>query len=450
MTTTPMAANDRAHANRDRSRAAIRRVAVRRLIMRWYNVRWYRSRWCRASLRARTPYTDNEMVENTTKAKASAPDSVGVVSPRDHTFAHPPNPLKLDSGRFLGPITLRYETYGTLNADRSNAILVFHALSGSHHAAGYHSLDDKRPGWWDDMIGPGKGFDTRKFFVICSNFIGGCNGSTGPSSPRADDGGRPYGLDFPLITIGDMVEAQRHLIDHLGIERLYSVAGGSMGGMQALEWAIRYPDRVRSVVVLASTATVSAQGIAFHAVGRNAIMSDPDWNGGDYYHGPAPANGLSIARMIGHITYLSEISLGRKFGRTLQDRAAFTYEMSGEFQVESYLAHLGTRFVESFDANSYLYITKAMDYYDLSEAYGSLPEALGRTRATYLVASFTSDWLYPSRQSREIVSALMQVGREVSYVELESVYGHDAFLLESARLCQIVRSFLDNVASPAR
>ena len=405
--------------------------------MRWYN----------ASLRAGTGYTDNEMVENTTKAKAAAADSVGLVTPHDHAFAHPPDALKLDSGKRLGPITVRYETYGTLNEARSNAILVFHALSGSHHAAGYHSLDDKRPGWWDDMIGPGKGFDTSRFFIICSNFIGGCNGSTGPSSRLGDDGER-YGLDFPLITIGDMVEAQRYLIDHLGIERLYCVAGGSMGGMQALEWAIRYPGRVRSAVVLASTATVSAQGIAFHTVGRNAIMSDPAWNGGDYYHGPAPANGLAIARMIGHITYLSEISLGRRFGRMLQDRAAFTYEMSGEFQVESYLEHLGNRFVENFDANSYLYITKAMDYYDLSEAYGSLPEALARTRAKYLVASFTSDWLYPSSQSRKIVSALMRVGREVSYVELESVYGHDAFLLESARLCQIVRSFLDNVESP--
>ena len=412
---------------------------MRRSTMRWYN----------ASLRARTGYTDNEMVENTTKAKAAAADSVGLVAPHDHTFAQPPDALKLDSGKRLGPITVRYETYGTLNEARSNAILVFHALAGSHHAAGYHSLDDKRPGWWDDMIGPGKGFDTSRFFIICSNFIGGCNGSTGPSSPRGDDGER-YGLDFPLITIGDMVEAQRHLIDHLGIERLYCVAGGSMGGMQALEWAIRYPDRVRSAMVLASTATVSAQGIAFHTVGRHAIMSDPAWNGGDYYHGPAPGNGLAIARMIGHITYLSEISLGRRFGRMLQDRAAFTYEMSGEFQVESYLEHLGNRFVENFDANSYLYITKAMDYYDLSEAYGSLQDALARTRAKYLVASFTSDWLYPSSQSRQIVSALMRVGREVSYVELESVYGHDAFLLESPRLCQIVRSFLDNVESPTR
>lgn len=390
-------------------------------------------------------YTDNGMGENTTTAKAAAAGSVGLVTPRDHTFAEPPDALTLDSGKRLGPITVRYETYGTLNADRSNAILVFHALSGSHHAAGYHSPDDKRPGWWDDMIGPGKGFDTDRFFVICTNFIGGCNGSTGPSSPRAD--GARYGLDFPLITIGDMVEAQRRLIDHLGIETLYCAAGGSMGGMQALEWAIRYPDRVRSAVVLASTATVTAQGIAFHAVGRNAIMSDPAWNRGDYYGGAPPAHGLAIARMIGHITYLSEMSLGRRFGRTLQDRAAFTYEMSGEFQVESYLEHLGSRFVESFDANSYLYITKAMDYYDLSESYGSLPEALRRTRAKYLVASFTSDWLYPSSQSKEIVSALMQVGRDVSYVELESVYGHDAFLLESGRLTGIVRSFLDNVDS---
>ena len=384
------------------------------------------------------------MAKNTAKSPHETATSVGVITPRDHTFARPPDALALDSGKLLGPVTIRYETYGTLDAERSNAILIFHALSGSHHAAGYHSPDDPRPGWWDEMIGPGKGFDTDRFFVICSNFIGGCNGSTGPSSPRPDGDGR-YGLDFPLITIGDMVEAQRHLIDHLGIERLYCVAGGSMGGMQTLEWAIRYPERVRSAVVLASTATVTAQGIAFHAVGRNAIMTDPAWNGGGYYAGAPPANGLAIARMIGHITYLSEISLGRRFGRTLQDRAQFTYEMSGEFQVESYLEHLGSRFVESFDANSYLYITKAMDYYDLSESYGSLPDALARTRAKYLVASFTSDWLYPSSQSREIVSALMRVGRDVSYVELESVYGHDAFLLESARLGQIVRSFLDNV-----
>lgn len=384
-----------------------------------------------------------------TERPVAAAGSVGVVRPCDHTFAHPPDALVLDSGKLLGPVTLRYETYGTLDAERSNAILIFHALAGSHHAAGFHSLDDSRAGWWDDMIGPGKGFDTNKFFVICSNFIGGCNGSTGPSSTSPDDDGR-YGLDFPLITIGDMVEAQRHLIDHLGIERLYSVAGGSMGGMQALEWAIRYPDRVQSAVVLASTATVTAQGIAFHAVGRNAIMSDPAWNGGDYYGVDPPANGLAIARMIGHITYLSEMSLGRKFGRTLQNRTAFTYEMSGEFEVESYLEHLGSRFVENFDANSYLYITKAMDYYDLSESYGSLTDALARTRAKYLIASFTSDWLYPSSQSREIVSALMKAGREVSYVELKSVYGHDAFLLESERLCQIVRSFLDNIDPAVR
>ncbi len=389
------------------------------------------------------------MAKSTMNLPGKKDCSVGIVTPHDFTFAQSPNELSLDSGKTISPVTIRYETYGTLNSDASNAILVFHALSGSHHAAGYYLTDDQRPGWWDDMIGPGKGFDTNRFFVICSNFIGGCNGSTGPSSLLSDSDKR-YGLDFPLITIGDMVEAQRHLIDHLGIDQLYCVAGGSMGGMQALEWAIRYPNRVRSAVVLASTATVTAQGIAFHAVGRNAIMSDPHWNNGDYYTGERPSNGLAIARMIGHITYLSEISLGRKFGRTLQDRSGFTYEMSGEFQVESYLEHLGNRFVENFDANSYLYITKAMDYYDLSESYGSLTEALSLSRAKYLIASFTSDWLYPSSQSREIVSALMKLGREVSYVELESVYGHDAFLLESKRLCQIVGSFLSNIDSDGR
>ncbi len=375
---------------------------------------------------------------------SAEPGSVGIVRPRTFTFAEGPHALVLESGRTLGPVTLVYETYGELNATRSNTVMVFHATSGSHHAAGRHHADDQRPGWWDAMIGPGKAFDTDRYFVVCSNFIGGCHGSTGPGSIDPTSG-RPYGLNFPVITIGDMVLAQRALLDHLQVPSLLCAAGGSMGGMQALEWAIRFPDLVHSCIVLASTATISAQGIAFHAIGRNAITSDPGWQEGDYYGHEGPRQGLAIARMVGHLTYLSDQSLGSRFGRRLQDRENFEYDFSHEFAVESYLDYKGTQFAETFDANSYLYITKAMDYYDLTTHPEGLVGALARTRAKFLLASFTSDWLYPSEQGKQIVSSLMQLDRDVSYVEIDSPHGHDSFLIETERQTQIVRSFLANV-----
>ncbi|HXK65536.1 MAG TPA: homoserine O-acetyltransferase, partial [Spirochaetota bacterium] len=284
--------------------------------------------------------------------------SVGIVQTQYYTFAEPPDEMVLASGKKLGPITLAYETYGTLNESKSNAILILHALSGSAHAAGYHTEADAYPGWWDHYIGPDKAFDTSKYFVICSNVIGGCSGSTGPSSVNPHTG-KEYALDFPIVTIQDMVNAQRHLLDYLGIEKLLAVAGGSMGGMQALQWSISYPDRVQSVIAIATAASLSAQGIAFHEVGRQAIMRDPNWNNGDYYHATSPSNGLSLARMIGHITYLSEKLMHEKFGRRLQQADIFKFQFDLEFEVESYLHHKGNDFVQRFDANSYLYLTKA-------------------------------------------------------------------------------------------
>ncbi len=370
-----------------------------------------------------------------------APESVGLVTPRAHTFAAPPHELVLESGRRLGPITILYETYGELNAARSNAVMIFHATSASHHAAGYHTPEDRRPGWWDAMIGPGKAFDTERYFVVCTNFIGGCHGSTGPAAINPATG-KPFGLSFPVITIGDMVQAQRAVVEHLGLTELHCVAGGSMGGMQALEWTVRFPEMVRSAVILASTATISAQGIAFHAIGRNAITADPDWYDGAYYGRGHPRRGLAIARMVGHLTYLSDESLGKRFGRKLQERDRFEYDFSNEFEVESYLDHKGARFAEEFDANSYLYITKAMDYYDLTSHAGGLAGAFAGTAAKFLLVSFTSDWLYPSAQSKAMVSALMQAGNDVSYVEIDSPHGHDSFLLETVRQTRIIRSFL--------
>jgi homoserine O-acetyltransferase len=369
--------------------------------------------------------------------------SVGIVETQYLTFAQPPHELPLEGGQTLGPITLAYETYGTLNRARDNAVLVLHALSGNAHAAGYTSPEDRDPGWWDIMIGPGKAFDTSKYFVICSNFIGGCKGSTGPRSidPKM---GRPYGLSFPVVTVRDMVDAQKVLIDHLGIEQLLCVVGGSLGGMQALQWAISYPQRVRLAIPIATTCRLSAQGIAFNEVGRQAIMADPDWLGGDYYGRPVPQRGLSLARMVGHITYLSEQSMHHKFGRRLQDRAAYGYGFVTDFQVESYLRYKGNHFVQRFDANSYLYITKAMDYYDLPRAYGSLEQAFAAVQARFLVISFSSDWLFPSHQSKEIVRALRHNDLHVIYMEIQTDYGHDAFLLEAAELTRVISSFLEH------
>ena len=368
--------------------------------------------------------------------------SVGIVQTQYFTFAEPPGELILAGGQGLGPVTLAYETYGTLSPARDNAILVCHALSGDAHVAGYHSPEDKTPGWWDVMIGPGRALDTNKYFVICSNIIGGCKGSTGPGSINPATG-RPYALSFPVITMEDMVQAQRALVDHLGIEVLHAVLGGSMGGMQALQWAVSYPERVRLVLPIATTHCLSPQAIAFDEVGRQAIMADPDWMGGEYYGKSIPFRGLSIARMIGHITYLSDQSMHQKFGRRLQDKAEYGYDFVTDFQVESYLHYKGDSFVKRFDANSYLYITKAMDYFDLTRAYGSLREAFAKTKAKYLVVSFSSDWLFPPYQSRELVTALRQNGADVVYTDIKTDYGHDAFLLEAESLTKLLRGFLN-------
>ncbi len=369
-----------------------------------------------------------------------AENSVGIVRTKYFTFARD-EPMLLDSGESLGPITLAYESYGELNEGRSNAILILHALSGDAHAAGYHSLEDRKPGWWDDTIGPGKAFDTDRYFVVCSNVVGGCAGSTGPSSidPRT---GKPYALNFPVVTIHDMVNAQRRLMDRLGIPRWLAVAGGSMGGMQALQWAVSYPELVRSAIVLASTAISSPQTIAFNEVGRQAIYADPNWNHGDYYGGAPPKAGLAVARMIGHITYLSDRSMRQKFGRRLQTRERYGYDFNTDFAVESYLRYKGNRFTERFDANSYLYITKALDYFDLSNGHRGLAEAFRGVKARFLVASFTSDWLYPPAESRKLVSALTANGLDVTYCDIESSWGHDAFLLEVETMTSLIGDFL--------
>jgi homoserine O-acetyltransferase/O-succinyltransferase len=372
--------------------------------------------------------------------------SVGVVATQSLTFAEPPNPMQLESGQTLGPVTLAYETYGQLNAARDNAVLVVHALTGDAHVAGFHRPEDTKAGWWDVLVGPEKPLDTDRYFVICSNLIGGCKGSTGPSTTNPATG-KPYATDFPVVTINDMVRAEAALIDHLGIERLLTVIGGSMGGMQVLEWALAFGDRVASIIPVATAARLSAQGIAFDEVGRQAIMKDPTWNGGHYYDtDQSPVAGLSVARMIGHITYLSEASMREKFGRRLQNRAEYVYDFSTEFQVESYLRYQGDAFIKRFDANSYLYITKAMDYYDPATSYGdgSLVKAFERMdpRLRTLVVSFSSDWLFPTAQSKEIVKALKANGLPTASIEIRSDYGHDTFLLPNDQFEDTVRGFL--------
>ena len=361
-------------------------------------------------------------------------------------LAHFPS-LSLDCGVTLHSIDVAYETYGKLDAARSNAILVTHAFSGDAHAAGEDAQG--RPGWWDDMIGPGKGFDTNKYFVICSNVLGGCRGTTGPSSIDPATG-NPYAMKFPVITIGDMVRLQKMLIDSLGIRQLLAVAGGSMGGMQVLEWVAAYPDAVRCALPIATSWRHSAQQIAFNEVGRQAVMFDPDWNGGNYYSGKLPARGLSIARMVGHITYMSDESMRQKFGRRLRDKDAFGFDFEVDFEVESYLRYRGAQFVDRFDANSYLFITKAMDYFDVTQGRGALPTVFENASTRFLVVSFTSDWLYPTYQSQEIVRALRSRNREVAFVELESNYGHDAFLVEIKEEAEIVRGFLDSAFRETR
>jgi homoserine O-acetyltransferase len=345
--------------------------------------------------------------------------------------------LVLESGQQLAPVTLAYETYGRLNHNKSNAILVEHTLTGDAHAAGFHR-GAKRPGWWHDMIGPGKAFDTDRYFVICSNVIGGCKGSTGPSSLNPATG-KPYGLDFPVITVKDMVDAQERLIDHLGIRRLLCVAGGSMGGMLVLQWVASYPDMVHSAIPIATAWKQSPQQLAFAEVGRQAVMKDPTWNNGDYYDGPKPENGLAVARMIGHITYMSEISMEEKFSRKLKGED-YSFSFNVEFEVEGYLNYNGSNFVQWFDANSYLYITRALNYFDVSG--DALIPRDRRIDTSFLVISFLSDWLYPSWQSKEIVQFLMSRQQDTTYCEIKSTYGHDAFLLEFEEETRLIKHFL--------
>lgn len=364
-------------------------------------------------------------------------NSVGKVETKFYNYN---GKITLSSGREFGPVQIAYETYGTLNDAKDNAILILHALTGDAHSAGYHSENDKKAGWWDEMIGPDKAFDTNKYFVISSNVFGGCSGTTGPSSVNPETGKR-YGLSFPVITIEDTVTVQKLLIDYFGIKKLI-VAGGSMGGMQAMSWAASYPEYVTKTIVIASSASSNAQSIAFNAVGRNAIFSDTNFNNGDYYDGDYPERGLSVARMIGHITYLCQESMHKKFGRRLQNKEKLTFDFGIDFQVESYLQHQGLSFVERFDANSYIYITKAVDYFDLEEQYGSLEKAFEKSNSSFLIISFSSDWLYPTHQSKEITQALVKAKKDVSFCEIKSPCGHDAFLLEFDTQTNIIKSFL--------
>ena len=374
--------------------------------------------------------------------------SAGIVEKKFHITAEPPGEMLLECGARLGPITIAYETCGTLNFRKSNAVLILHALSGDSHVTGYYSEKDEKPGWWDSMVGPGKGIDTDKYFVICSNIMGSCMGSTGPNTLNPKTA-KPYGLEFPVVTIGDMVRAQKSLLDALGIKKLLSVVGGSIGGMQVLEWCVRYPEMVAAAIPLATTTKHSALAIAFNEIARQAIMTDPNWNGGDYYSGSRPETGLAVARMIGHVTYLSDQSMRLKFGRRLQNKNDFSFNFDPEFQVESYLRHQGRRFVERFDANAFLYITKAADYFDLAEQHGkgSMVEAFSKTNARFLVVSFTSDWLYPTYQSREMVRAIKKTGQDVSFCEIEAKWGHDAFLIPNPRLSSILGGFLNRVSN---
>jgi homoserine O-acetyltransferase/O-succinyltransferase len=392
-----------------------------------------------------------------------APGSVGVA----HTlYVDLPEPLPLDSGASLSNVRIAYETYGRLSPARDNVILVCHALSGDAHAAGWSDDPDApsavdgigadergiKPrgglGWWDGMIGPGKAFDTDRYYVVCSNLIGSCRGTTGPGSIDPATG-KPYGLDFPVVTVGDMVRAQRRLLDLLGIDRLLAVGGGSLGGMQALEWTAAYPDQVRACVSIASTARLGAQGVAWNAIARNAIMADPDWQGGWYYGtGRAPVAGIGVARMVGHVTYLSAESMAEKFGRRLQEREEISFTLTNpDFEVESYLRHQARTFASRFDANSYLYISRALTYFDLARDRGGgvLERAFEDVRAKFLLISFSSDWLYPPHDSKELEAALRANDKDVEHHLIRASYGHDSFLLEEARQAPLIADFLDNV-----
>lgn len=372
--------------------------------------------------------------------------SIGNVTPQAMHFAEP---LRLQSGAQLSNYTLMYETYGTLNADKSNAVLVCHALNASHHVAGQYD-SPKSAGWWDNMVGPGKPVDTDRFFVIGVNNLGSCFGSTGPMHVNAATG-KPYGASFPLVTVEDWVTAQALLADRLGIDRFAAVMGGSLGGMQALSWSIKFPERLRHCIVIASTPKLSAQNIAFNDVARQAILTDPDYHGGDFYeHGVVPKNGLKVARMIGHITYLSNDDMAEKFGRKLRNAAEtndYNFDFGVDFEIESYLRYQGDKFSEYFDANTYLLITKALDYFDPAREYdGDLEKALAGTKAQFLIASFTTDWRFSPERSREIVEALISNRRRVTYAEIDAPHGHDAFLLDDARYMNVVRAYYNRIA----
>lgn len=391
----------------------------------------------------------NETAEPTAVEVAS---SVGLVETRYARLFESPNELLLENKERFGPVTVAYETYGELSPQKDNAIFICHALTGDAHVAGRHLPTDKKPGWWDEFIGPGKGLDTDRYFVICANVLSGCKGTTGPSSADPESG-KPFALKFPFVTVGDIVAVHSELVRHLGIEKLLAIVGGSLGGMQTLEWAARFPEQVNSVVCLAAAAKLSAQGIAFNAVGRRAILADPNFNDGNYYdQEEGPTFGLALARMVAHITYLSEVSFENKFGRKLQhsEQPAYDLQQETEFQVESYLHYQGQRFVERFDANSYLCLTHAMDYFDLAAAYGSLEEALGQVNARFLIASYTSDWLFPTAQSLKLVEALIAQRKHVTFLELTSSKGHDAFLLEIDQLEGIVQPFLEQTYASVR
>ncbi|PRD44467.1 homoserine O-acetyltransferase [Phyllobacterium phragmitis] len=355
-------------------------------------------------------------------------------------------PLRLDSGTSLSPFQIAYQSYGELNAEKSNAILICHALTGDQHVANTHPITGK-PGWWSNLVGPGRPIDTDRFFVLCANVIGGCMGSTGPASINPETG-KPYALDLPVITIADMVRAQAMLVDHFGIDQLFAVVGGSMGGMQVLQWASSYPDRVFTAVALATGARHSSQNIAFHEVGRQAVMADPDWQHGRYIEaGTMPRKGLSVARMAAHVTYLSQAALHRKFGRNLQDRQNVTFGFDADFQIESYLRHQGITFVDRFDANSYLYMTRAMDYFDLAFDHNErLADAFAGTKTRFCIASFSSDWLFPTAENRAVVHALNAAGASVSFVEVQTDRGHDAFLLDEPVMFSAIEGFIHSAA----
>jgi homoserine O-acetyltransferase len=376
----------------------------------------------------------------------SEPGEVGLVEARDFVSAEP---FTFDNGQSIPGFTLRYETYGRLNPAGDNAIFVAHALSGDHHAAGIHSLADRKSGWWNNLIGPGKALDTNRYFVVCTNCLGGCVGSTGPSFENPATG-KPWGASFPQLSIRDMVRADKRLLDHLGVTALHAIVGGSMGGMRVLQFGIEYPDFVRRLLPMATTGRENAQAIAFNAVGREAIMQDPEWNGGEYPKGGGPRVGLAIARMMAHITYLSDASMEQKFGRRKRDVAESApaavaepaASFDAQFEVERYLQYQGKAFINRFDANTYLYITRAIDDFDLTAAYGSLEQAFGAVKARTLCIAFTSDWLFPTAQNREIVLALLRAGKPASYAELDTDLGHDSFLLDSPQLYDLVRDFL--------